>query len=234
MIAIYKRDLRAYFTSPLGYVFIAAFLILINGAFYITCVIAGTNQLSAVYRVMLYALIVVVPLLTMRTFSEDYKQRTDQLLLTSPVKPSGIVIGKFLAAYTVFVIALALTLVQLIIVASFGTPNFASAFGNYIAILAAAAVYIAIGVFISSLTENQLIAAIASLGIFVGLLLLDFSYSLIKIESVRTLIYWVSIYRRFNTFYMGVFSVSDFVYYVSAAAVFIFLTIRALERKRWS
>jgi ABC-2 type transport system permease protein len=234
MIAIYKRDLRAYFTSPLGYVFIAAFLIIINGAFYITCVVAGTNQLSAVYRIMLYALIVVVPLLTMRTLSEDYKQRTDQLLLTSPVKASGIVIGKFLAAYTVFVIALALTLVQLLIVVRFGTPNIASALGNYIAILAAAAVYISIGVFISSLTENQLIAAIASLGIFVGLFLMDMAYGVVKTELVRSLLYWVSIYRRFNTFYMGVFSVSDFVYYISAAAVFIFLTIRALERKRWS
>jgi len=234
MIAIYKRDLRAYFTSPLGYVFIAAFLAIINGAFYVTCVLAGQNQLNTVYEIMLYALVIVVPLLTMRTLSEDYKQRTDQLLLTSPVKASGIVLGKFFAAYTVFVIALALTLVQLLIVSAFGTPNFASAFGNYIAILAAAAVYISIGVFISSLTENQLIAAIASLGIFVGLLLLDFAYSVIPSYAIKVIIYWISIYRRFNTFYLGVFSVSDFIFYVSAAAVFIFLTIRALERKRWS
>ncbi|MDR2359843.1 MAG: ABC transporter permease subunit [Oscillospiraceae bacterium] len=234
MKAVYKRDLRAYFASPLGYVFIAAFLIIINGTFYLTNIRSATNNLSGVSQTILYALIVVVPLLTMRSLSEEYKQRTDQLLLTSPTKASGIVLGKFFAAYTVFVIALAFTVIQVFIVAAFGTPNLASVVGNYAAILAAAAVYIAIGVFVSGLTENQLIAAIASLGIFVGILLLDVAYSLAQSPMVKSVLYWVSIYRRFNTFYIGVFSIADFVYYISAAAVFIFLTVKVIERKRWS
>ncbi|MDR3149210.1 MAG: ABC transporter permease [Oscillospiraceae bacterium] len=234
MKAVYKRDLRAYFASPLGYVFIAAFLIIINGAFYLTNIQNATNNLSGVYQTILYALIIVVPLLTMRSLSEEYKQRTDQLLFTAPAKASGIVLGKFFAAYTVFVIALAFTVIQVFIVAAFGTPNLASVAGNYIAILAAAAVYIAIGVFVSSLTENQLIAAIASLGIFLGILLLDIAYSLVNSSVVKSILYWVSVYRRFNTFYLGVFSIADFVYYVSAAAVFIFLTVKVIEHKRWS
>ncbi|MDR0819061.1 MAG: ABC transporter permease [Oscillospiraceae bacterium] len=233
MKAIYKRDLRAYFTSPLGYVFIAAFLLIVNAVFYITNIQQATNNLGGVSQMMLYALIIVVPLLTMRTISEDYKQKTDQLLLTAPVRASGIVLGKFFAAYTVFVIALALTFIQVIIVAIFGTPNMGSVFGNYIAILAAAAVYISIGVFVSSLTENQFIAAIASLGIFVGVFLIDFAYSLVKTEWLKAVLYWVSIFRRFNTFYMGVFSVADFIYYISVTAIFVFLTVRMIERKRW-
>ncbi len=88
--------------------------------------------------------------------------------------------------------------------------------------------------FISSLTESQLVAAIATLGVNVGLFLIDYSYELINLNWIKQIIYWVSLYRRFNTFYVGVFSVADFFYYVSAAAVFLFLTVRVLEKKRWS
>lgn len=234
MTAIFKRDFRAYFTSPVGYVFIAAFVFVMNLVFYITNMLTGTNQLNACYPIMLYALMVLAPVLTMRTFSEEYKQKTDQLLLTSPVKPIGIVMGKFLAAYMLFVIALALLLVQVIIISAVSTPNPAIIIGNYIALLAVGAVYIAIGCFVSSLTENQLVANIATLAINVFLFLMDYAYSLVNMTWVKNILYWISIYRRYNTFYVGVFSVADFFFYVCAAAVFIFLTVRVLEKKRWS
>lgn len=234
MLAIYKRDLRAYFSSPLGYVFIAAFLIVTNLVFLLTNLLTGRNAIGTVYTVILYILMVIVPILTMRTFSEDYKQRTDQLLLTSPVKASGIVMGKFLAAYTVYVIALLFTVIYVIIVAAVGDVNMASIFGNYIALLGVATVYIAIGCFISSLTENQLVSAIATLGVFAAVFILDMAYDLVNVDWIKTILYWVSIFRRYNTFYMGVFSVADFFYYLSIAAVFVFLTVRVLEKKRWS
>ena len=172
MAAIYKRDLRSYFTSPVGYVFIATFVFVMNLVFYIMNMMTAQNQLTAVFSIMFYALIVLAPVLTMRTFSEEYKQKTDQLLLTSPVKPAGIVLGKFLAAYTVYVISLALLLIQVVIIAAVSTPNGAIIFGNYIALLAVGAVFIAIGCFVSSLTENQLVANIATLGINVFLFLI--------------------------------------------------------------
>ena len=172
MLAIYKRDLRAYFSSPLGYVFIASFLIVTNLVFLLTNLLTGRNDLGTVYTVILYILMVIVPILTMRTFSEDYKQRTDQLLLTAPVKASGIVMGKFLAAYTVYFIALVVTIIYVIIVAAVGDVNMASIVGNYIALLGVATVYIAIGCFISSLTENQLVSAIATLGVFAAIFIL--------------------------------------------------------------
>ena len=234
MLAIYKRDLRAYFSSPLGYVFIAAFLIVTNLVFLLTNLLTGSNAIGTVYTVILYILMVIVPILTMRTFSEDYKQRTDQLLLTSPVRASGIVMGKFLAAYTVYVIALIFTSIYVIIVAAVGDVNMASIIGNYIALLGVATVYIAIGCFISSLTENQLVSAIATLGVFAAVFILDMAYDLVNVDWIKTILYWVSIFRRYNTFYMGVFSVADFFYYLSIAAVFVFLTVRVLEKKRWS
>ncbi len=234
MTAILKRDLRAYFTSPVGYVFIAAFIFVMNLVFFILNMVTGENQLTTCYSIMLYALMVLVPVLTMRTFSEDYKLKTDQLLLTSPVKPSGIVIGKFLSAYLVYVISLLLMLVQVIIISAVSTPNVAIIFGNYLALLAVGAVYIAIGCFVSSLTENQLVANIATLAINVFLFLMDYAYSLINLNWIKAILYWISIYRRFNTFRVGVFSVADFFFYVCAAAVFLFLTVRVLEKKRWS
>jgi len=234
MLAIYKRDLRAYFSSPLGYVFIASFLIVTNLVFLLTNLLTGRNDLGTVYTVILYILMVIVPILTMRTFSEDYKQRTDQLLLTAPVKASGIVMGKFLAAYTVYFIALVVTIIYVIIVAAVGDVNMASIVGNYIALLGVATVYIAIGCFISSLTENQLVSAIATLGVFAAIFILDMAYDLVNVDWIKTILYWVSIFRRYNTFYLGVFSIADFFYYLSISAVFVFLTVRVLEKKRWS
>ena len=234
MAAIYKRDLRAYFTSPVGYVFIAAFVFVMNLIFYIMNMLTGQNQLTAVFSIMFYALIVLAPILTMRTFSEEYKQKTDQLLLTSPVKPVGIVMGKFLAAYTVYVISLALLLIQVIIIAAVSTPNGAIIFGNYIALLAVGAVFIAIGTFVSSLTENQLVANIATLAINVFLFLMDYAYTLINVTWLKRILFWISVFRRYNTFYVGVFSVADFFFYICAAATFLFLTVRVLEKKRWS
>ena len=234
MSAIYKRDLRAFFTSPVGYVFIAAFVFVMNLVFYIMNMLTSQNRLTSCYGIMFYALVVLAPVLTMRTFSEDYKQRTDQLLLTAPVKPVGIVMGKFLAAYTVFVISLLLLLVQVIIISAVSTPNGAIIFGNYIALLSVGAVFIAIGCFVSSLTENQLVANIATLAINVFLFLMDYAYSLIQLTWIKRILYWISIFRRYNTFYVGVFSVADFFFYICAAAVFLFLTVRVLEKKRWS
>ena len=229
-----KRDLKGYFTSPLGFVFVAAYIVIMNATFSITSIMNSSNGLTTVFNVMLYSLAIIVPILTMRTFSEDYKQKTDQLLLTSPVSPSGIVLGKFFAAYLVFVFGLVLTIIYVIICQAFGTVNMASVIGNYVAILGVAAVYISIGVFISSLTENQLISAIATLAVFALLLILDLCYNLVNTAWIKAVLYWLSIFRRYNTFVMGVFSLTDFVYYISVTAVFLFLTVRMLEKKRWS
>jgi ABC-2 type transport system permease protein len=234
MSAIFKRDFKAYFTSPLGYVFIALFILVLNIYFFVTCVYAGSNQLTSVFNFIIYMLIFTIPILTMRTFSEDYKMKTDQLLLTSPVKASGIVLGKFLSALAVFTVAMIFTLIYVIVIAAFGTANIGVAVGNYIAIYAVAATYISIGIFISSLTENQLVSCIATLAVFLGLYLLDYTYDILNVTWLKNVIYWVSLFRRYNTFYIGVFSVADFFYYVSIAAVFLFLTVRVLEKKRWS
>lgn len=234
MTAIFKRDFKSYFSSPLGYVFVGLFLLVLNIYFFATSLYVGSNNLTSQFNFMVYMLIFIIPILTMRTFSEDYKQKTDQLLLTAPVKPSGIVLGKFFSALAVFTVAMLFTLLYTFVIAAFGTPNMATTIGNYIAIYAVAACYIAIGVFISSLTENQLVSCIATLAVFLALYLVDYTYDVLNITWLKNIIYWFSVFRRYNSFYTGVFSISDFLYYVSIVVIFIFLTVRVLEKKRWS
>lgn len=234
MRAILKRDFRAYFASPLGYVFIAGFTLVLNFNFFNTNIYTASNNLESTFYFIVFMLIFLVPILTMRTFSEEYKQKTDQLLLTSPVKPLGIVMGKFLSALGVFTIAMLFTLLYPVIIMFSGTINAATTIGNYVAIYAVAATYISIGVFISSLTENQLISCIVTLGVFLGLYMFDQLYEIVNSVLAKNIIYWFSVFRRYQSFASGIFSFSDLIYYISVSAVFIFLTVRVLEKKRWS
>lgn len=234
MSAILKRDLRSYFASPLGYVFIAAFLLVINIYFYLYNVYSASSDLTYTFEFMLSMMIYLIPILTMRTFSEDYKQKTDQLLLTSPVKLTGIVLGKVFAALIVFLIALAFTLLFVLVVALCGHVSTATVVGNYVAIIAVALTFISVGVFISSLTQNQLISCIATLGAFLALYLFDYAYSYVNSTLAKNIIYWLSLFRRYDSFVNGIFSFADFIYYLSIAGIFIFLTVRVLEKKRWS
>lgn len=234
MAAIFKRDLRSYFTSPLGYVFIAAFVLVLNIFFYVTN-IAGTNSdLSSLFAFMLTVLIFTVPFLTMRLFSEEFKQRTDQLLLTSPTSVYKIVAGKFLAALALFTVAMGVTLIYVLIIASYGQPNVKSLLANYLAIYCVASAFLAIGIFISSLTENQLISAVLSLAIFLGLYIIDYSGVGQSNRIINNFLYYISIFRRFSTISRGVLAINDLIFYLSTAVLFLFMTTRVIEKKRWS
>ena len=234
MSAIFKRDLRAYFKSPLGYVYLAAFLLVLNIYFYVMNVYVGSCNLESIFNFIVTMCVFLIPVLTMRTFAEDYKQKTDQLLFTAPVRLTGIVMGKFLAALVVFAIGVAITVVYMVVVATWGSLELATVIGNYIAILATAMAFISIGVFISSLTQNQLVACIATIAVFLGLYLMDYSYSIMNATWAKNLIYYFSMFRRYDDFASGIFSFADLIFYLSVAGTFVFLTVRMLERKRWS
>ena len=234
MLAIFKRDLKSYFTSPLGYVFIAAFLAVMNVFFYLYNVYPAQSSLSTVFNFMIYIIIFVTPLLTMRLCIEEFKQKTDQLLLTSPVKISGIVVGKFLAALAIFAIALAVTLVYVVIIAAHGQPNIRDLLANYLAMFCVASAFISIGVFISSLTENQLVSAVLTLAVFLVLYLVDTSGFGAENAILNNILYSISLFVRYTTISNGVLTLSDIVFYISVAAVFLFATTRVIEKKRWS
>jgi ABC-2 type transport system permease protein len=234
MRAVFKRDLRSYFTSPLGYVFIAAFLAVLNTFFYITNVLGASSDISGLFGFMQFILIFTVPILTMRLFSEEFKQKTDQLLITSPTSIFRIVLGKFLAALAMFTVVMLFTLLYLVIIAAFGQPNVKEVLANYIAIYCVAAAFLSIGLFLSSITENQLISAVLALAVFLGLYLVDYSGVGQTNIIVNNFLYAISMFRRYENIGRGVLAIGDLVYYISVAAIFLFLTTRVIEKKRWS
>ena len=233
MNAIRKRDLQGFFRSPLGYVYIGAFLAIMNLYFFAICVLSSSSDMGSVFSNMLIVFLFLMPILTMRLFSEEYKQGTDRLLLTAPVSVLEIVFVKFLAAVSVLLVALACTLPWIVIVAIFGTPAWASILGCYIAVLCAAAVFVAMGMFLSSLTESQLIAAVLSFALFLGLYVADMlSYSLDSSSLPGMLLSWLSIFTRYDSFMSGQFSFGNLIYFLSLTGLFLYLTARVLERRR--
>ena len=236
MFAIYKREMRAYFSSPVGYMFCAIFFAVSAFLFMIYNVQAGESaSYSSYFSVLLYLFIVISPLLTMKLISEERKMRTDQLVMTAPVTLLGIVMGKYLAALTMFGgMFVATSAIYYIPLNLYGTPNAAMYIGCVIGIFLIGAAFIAIGIFISSLTENQFIAAFGTIGAIVFLLLVSALNSYINSEVIRSFLSGLSVTSRYNYFAYGIFSYDSLIYYVSLSAVFLFLTVGVLEKRRWS
>lgn len=162
MLAIYKKELKSYFTSMTGYVFIAFFLCII-GIYYVAYNLVGSlANFEYVLSSASFLFVLLVPILTMRIMAEEKKQKTDQLLYTSPLSPTSIIMGKYLAVITVFLIAMAIVSLYPVILLQFGNIPLKIAYGSILGFLLLGAAYIAIGLFISSLTESQLVAAVVS------------------------------------------------------------------------
>ncbi|MBR4866363.1 MAG: ABC transporter permease subunit, partial [Clostridia bacterium] len=165
---------------------------------------------------------------------EEYRQQTDQLLLTAPVSCISIVLGKFLAGMMAILITIVMSLAIPVIIMMFGELQGWTLFGNYIALIAASSAFLSIALFISSLTENLLVSIISNWGVFIALIYLDDLASLTATPFIENLASNLSPFMRFQGFAVGQFSLGDFVYYISAAALFLFLASRVLEKKRYS
>nr|WP_319489608.1 ABC transporter permease subunit [uncultured Caproiciproducens sp.] len=234
MKAITKRELRAYFTSPIGYVCVAMILALYGYYFYQVLMLRSSSYISNVYSTMFIWSMMIIPIITMRSFSEEMRNRTDQALLTAPVGVTSIVAGKFLAALTVYAIAMVGTLIPVAVIGLFSAPEWALIFGNFFGSLLFGAGMISIGVFLSSLTQSQIVAAISTFGVSILLLVIDQLTGLVSNPVAVKLIGWLSFNTRYQPFTKGIFNISSIVFFLSVIAVFIFLTARKLESRRWS
>lgn len=234
MRAIAKRELKAYFISPIGYACIAILLALYGYYFYQVMMLRSSSYIQSVYSTMFVWSMMVIPIITMRSFSEEMRNRTDQALLTAPVGVTSIVIGKFLAALAVFAIAMAGTLIPVAVIGLYSSPSWALIFGTLLGTLLYGAGMIAVGVYISSLTQSQIVAAISTFGVSILLMVVDQLNGLITNANVTKVINWVSFDTRFQPFTKGILDVSSIVFFLSVAAIFIFLTARKLESRRWS
>ncbi len=235
MGAVFKREFKAFFTSPIGYIVIAAVGFFAGLFFYLINIVGFNPDLSHVFGSLFPFILIILPLVTMRLFSEEKRQKTDQALLTSPVSLTGIVLGKFFAAMLVFALSLVLLLVFAMIIAFQVMPDWSVIFGNYIGLLLVGGLVISIGLLISSVTESQLIAAIGTLGISFILILMDsLAAQFSTLTYLTTVVNFLSVSQRYGMFTSGIINYDDIIYFISMQALFLFLTVRVLDRKRWS
>lgn len=233
MLAIIKRDFQSYFNSPIAYVLIGLFICIMS-LFFMDSLNAGVAYFSSSFiSNMSFMLLFVVPILTMRSFSEDKKSGTEVLLLTSPVRLSQVVLGKYLAATGVFLVLTVASLVFPLVLLIYGKPDGATLFSSYLGFILLGMVFISVGVFASSLTENQIVAAIISFVSLFTLTSFDYIGSYVG-GFVGKLLNWLSFMERYYDFSAGIIDITSIIFMLSFAVVFVFLTIMILERKRWS
>lgn len=244
MLAIFKKDIKSYFTTGTGYIFLAISLFLSGFLFSINTVLAATptSNTAGYFSILLFLMMIFLPILTMRSFSEEKRTKTDQLLFTSPVSTISLVMGKFLSAFTMFIIYLALSCLNFIPLFMFtadeaSPPNSGLIIGNMLALVLVGMAFIAIGIFISSLTENMFASALITIAVIFGFLMIDgfngiFSSS--KLYILRFVLSWLSVLSRYASFTNGYFDIAALIYYFSITGLFIFLTERVFKAKRLS
>ena len=287
MFAIFKRELRSYFQTPIGFLFMGLFLLLTGIFFAFGNLFTGRSEYMSFLGNILFIFLFAVPLLTMRLFSEEKKQKTDQLLLTSPVSVMAIVCGKFFAALAVYCATLLVTVSYAAVIAVYGDLQAWETLGSYIGFIFLGASYISVGVLISAATENQIaaalltffalmiiwmldplaraipsttqagfISAVVLLGCLVIFLFLSTRNWAIALGTavlgalviglfyffnrsvffgfIQNFMGWFSLNRRYESFSVGLLRVDSLLYYVSFSGLFLFLTVRLIEKRRWN
>jgi ABC-2 type transport system permease protein len=233
MGAIYKKEMRTFFVTPIGYIFLASAFLISSAAFCITSLKMSTWNTKYYFTIMIFVFIILSPMLTMKLFSEERRTRTEQMLLTSPVSLTGMVMAKYLSAMTMMGGILALTSIYFIPLYSYAKPTTAVLIGNLIALIMVGSATVSIGIFISSLTENQMVAAVVTMVVLFLFMGAGFVNQYIDVYAIRAIFSWISIFNRFGNFMHGVFDFGAFVYYASITIVAIFLTVRVYEKRRW-
>lgn len=224
MLAILKKEFKSYFLSPIGYVVIGIFLLVFSVFFYLTAIGSGSVDLGGLYYyTALYGLMIIVPILTMRMFAEERKTGTEQLIMTSPVSMAGVVFGKLLAALCVIGITLIISFMYFFIVKFFGNPNIGVLLVHMLGFILVSAAALSIGMFASSLTENQIIAGVITIAFLIlSLFAEEFSSNFAS----------MSIMHFYQKFPAGVIALKEVIGLVSFTAMFIAFTIIAMQRRK--
>lgn len=237
MLAIWKREVQNYFLTPIGYVFMGIYLLVGGVFFFLNNIMSTSSDMSTLFGNMIYVFMLIMPILTMRLLSEEKRNKSDQLLLTSPRSIWEIVLGKFLAAATVLFAAMVISMFYVVIIAVYSAEVYTGLIvSNYLGSFLLGCCYIAIGVLMSALTENQVSAAVSTFG--VNLLLQIFESVAPQLSSpvpfINTVLSWLSLYTRYSYFSAGILSLANVLYFVSFTGIILFLAVRVIDKRRWS
>ncbi len=232
-LTLARRELTAYLFSPIAYIIGAGFLLLSAGWFFINIRIGGEASLRPLFDGMAIIMVLAVPLLTMGLLSKEFDSGTIETLMTSPVTETEVILGKFLGVMIFYLALLASTLVFLILMIVFGRPDPGVAVTGYLGMILLGATYVSVGIFASTLTRHQIVAAIAAIGI------LGFFVILMGLVVRLGLRPWADLAARLNAmtyfrdFSRGVLDSRGLVYFLSGTALFLFLSVKTLESRRW-
>ena len=231
--AIAMKESRAYFTTPTAYIVGAMFLVL-TGIFFVNDITAPFAEASVrgFINWASFFTLFLAPLITMRLLSEEQKMGTLELLLTSPVRDWEVVVGKYLAALSLYVVTIALTLYYVVLLYWFGDPDAGPIYSAYLGVILHGAAALAVGLLASSLTGNQIVSAVVGTAVLLTLSFIDEVADLVS-GTTQDVLLGLSMNDHLLDFRRGIIDTSNVAYFVSIAAVFIFLTIRSLETRRW-
>ena len=253
LFAVYRRELRSFFSTPIAYLVTVIFLVVSGVLFSLILTdysrysfevmrmgdriqLEGLNIAEGIlrptFRTLSFLMLMMMPLITMKSFADEKKSGTIELLFTYPLRDTEIVLGKFFATLTLFAAMLGFTLTYILMLLYFKPVPVGDVVSGYLGLLLIGSSFIALGTFISSLTENQIIAATWSFGMIMVFWVIGWlpGDSTMPIADIAR---YLSIFEHFNGFADGVVDSRDVVYYLSFTAIFIFLTLRVLESKRW-
>ena len=223
MWAIIKKKIKSYFLSPMGYVFIGLFLAMYSVFFYLTAISQGLTNFEYIFYYAAQSLTFITPILTMRMFAEVRKNGTEQLILTSPRSMVGVTLGKFLAAVIVVIITELFTFAYFAILCFFKVPSLSTTFTTLFGFLLLSMAYIAFGMFASSITENQIVAGVLTIGAFIIMWF---------VPDMNSSLSMLGLLDKFYPFATGVIPVAETVALVSFTVVFIIFTIMVMQRRK--
>lgn len=257
IFAIAKREFNSYFKSPMGWVLFAIYAF-VSGLYFSSMLLSGYLDTSGILQFLKSLFMILIPIMTMRTLSEDKKNGTEVLLATSPATTGQVVLGKYLGVVLMFLFISSINIIYVLTTIGLGGQIDIRYLGTLIAYLLTAFAYLAIGVFASSLTENQIIAAVISFVIFVSFEILsslgnvfstlttsffnriDFfnvipaSFDQSAGEAVYNFLNWINPANRLQGFYQGTFDLLTIVYFISVIVIFLYITYQILESRRWA
>lgn len=236
MWAIYKREVKAFFQSVVGWLFLAATLGLFGLYFYVYNLAYGSPYLSNTLSATTVIMLIAVPVLTMRVLAEERKAKTDQLILTAPVSVGKIVLGKYLALGSVFSISTVIMGIMPVFLRIFGEIPFGECYAALLGYWLFGMTCIAIGTFVSAITESQVIAAVLSFVLlFLGYMMEGITQSISAAGNLLTkILNAFDLFSGMSSFFQGCIDVKAIVYYVSVTVLFLFFATQAIQKRRWS
>ncbi|MEA1996609.1 MAG: ABC transporter permease [Gemmatimonadota bacterium] len=234
IITVARKEFRSYFDSPIAYIFITAFLLLVNFLFLWTFFLAGQADMRPFFGIMPFIFLFLVPSITMRLWAEERKMGTLEVLLTLPVDAAEVVIGKFLASLIFLAVMLILTFNVPLLIGILGEPDWGVIVCGYLGCLLMGASYLAIGLFASAMSDNQIVAFIIAIAVSTLMLIVGQWFFLILVPDLFVPLFnYLGLSTHFESMGRGVIDSRDILYYLSVIGVFLYLNITTVDNRTW-